>query len=133
MPLDAGERLLKERKIIPGDDHAADIARLERRAERLRAELAEEHDPDLARSVATYEARITGLKARPHEPERVTWVRAASGLTVAQHWAGLGTEAGASFLRDWGVVVFADRDGWIGRTGDLASDKDTFLLPGGLG
>jgi hypothetical protein len=31
------------------------------------------------------------------------------------------------------VVVFADRDGWIGRTGDLASDEDMFLLPGGLG
>jgi site-specific DNA recombinase len=130
--LDAGERLLRERKIIPGDDHAADIARLERRAERLRAELAEEHDPDLARSVATYETRIAELRAMPHQPEQVTWVPAASGVTVAAHWDGLDSAGKGRFLRDWGVVVFADRDGWIGRAGWLPTDKDTFNLPDGL-
>jgi hypothetical protein len=68
----------------------------------------------------------------PHQPERVTWVPAASGATVAAHWAGLDSAGKGRFLRDWGVVVFADRDGWIGRTGWLGADEDTFNLPDGL-
>jgi DNA invertase Pin-like site-specific DNA recombinase len=126
---DAGDRVVHEQRLIPGDDHAAEIAKLERRAERLRSELADEHDDDLASALRRLERRIETLKA-DHEPDQLVWVPVESGETVAQMWARLDgdTEAKNKVLRDGGAEFRLNRDGsWKFRSVWVEADGDRFL------
>jgi DNA invertase Pin-like site-specific DNA recombinase len=96
---------------IPGDDHSVVIARLERRAERLRSELDEDYDPDLERSIRTIEGKVAALKSAPHQPERVKWMPVVPAITVAENWARIDTEGRNKFLRTYGIRFYADRQG----------------------
>ena len=61
---EVGARVLLEKYIIHGDDHAADIARLERAAEARRELLADEpDDEDMGRSLTGY--RSTDRRTTP--------------------------------------------------------------------
>ena len=124
-----GGRVLLEKHIVHGDDHAAAIARLERAAERRRELLADDpDDEDMARSLATMEAQIAELRRKPHEPDHLEWKEVASRITVADHWASLDTAGRAKFLRDWEVTCLADREGAETRLGWLEIYSDTFRL-----
>jgi hypothetical protein len=133
---EVGSRVLLERRIIPGDDHATEISRLERAAERRRELLADEPDDEnMARSLAAMEARIAELRSKPHEPDRIEWQAVDSGITVADYWATLDTEGRGRFLRDWEVVCYADREGanvrlgWLELCGEAFRLNETRLAP----
>jgi transcriptional regulator with XRE-family HTH domain len=129
---EVGERVLLEKYIVHGDDHAADISRLERAAERRRELLADDpDDEDMARSLAATEAQIAELRRKPHEPDTPAWRPVESGIKVADHWAALDTAGRAKFLRDWEVTCFADREGAESRLGWLAIYGDAFKLSKG--
>jgi site-specific DNA recombinase len=128
----AGERVLLEKYIVHGDDHAAGIARLERAAERRRELLVDDpDDEDVARSLAATEAQIEVLRHQPHEPDSVKWREVESKIKVADHWAGLDTAGRAKFLRDWEVTCFADRQGIEMRLGWLTIYDGTFKISEG--
>lgn len=125
----AGERILREKVIVPGDDHAADIARFERAAERRRELLTDDPDDnDMKASLAAVEAQIGELRKQPHEPDRVEWQELEDKITVAEHWVALDTAGRAKFLRDWEVECYADREGIELRPGWLEQYSDTFRL-----
>jgi DNA invertase Pin-like site-specific DNA recombinase/transcriptional regulator with XRE-family HTH domain len=126
---EAGGRVLLEKRVLHGDDHAAGIARLERAAERRRELLADDpDDEDMRASLAKTEARIAALRSQPHEPGSVEWREAESGIKVADHWEALDTSGRAKFLRDWEVTCFADRQGAETRLGWLELYSDAFRL-----
>jgi DNA invertase Pin-like site-specific DNA recombinase len=125
----AGERVLLEKRIVHGDDHAAAISRLEKAAERRRELLADDpDDEDMARSLAATEAQLVELRNKPHEPDSFEWREAADRIKVADHWAALDTAGRAKFLRDWEVTCYADRQGAEIRLGWLEIYSDTFRL-----
>ena len=127
-----GERVLLEKYIVHGDDHAADISRLERAAERRRELLADDpDDEDMARSLAATEAQIAELRAAAHEPDKPAWREAGNGIKVADHWASLDTAGRAKFLRDWEVTAYADREGVETRLGWLEIYNEAFRLRNG--
>jgi site-specific DNA recombinase len=127
----AGSRVLLEKHIVRGDDHAAEISRLERAAEKRRQLLDDEpDDEDLQRSLTALQAQIVKAKDRPHEPDRPEWRPVSSGITVEAHWAALDTAGRAKFLRDWEVSCFADRQGAEFRLGWLEIYGDAFRLTG---
>jgi hypothetical protein len=129
---EAGGRVLLEKRVLHGDDHAADIARLERAAERRTELLADEPgDEDMKASLAKTEAQIAALRSRPHEPDSFEWHEVESGIKVADHWVALGTAGRAKFLRDWEVTCFADRQGAETRLGWLELYSDAFRLRSG--
>jgi len=126
---EAGGRVLLERRIVHGDDHAAAISRLERAAERRRELLADDpDDEDMKASLAKTEAQITELRNQPHEPDTFEWHEAEGRIRVADHWAALDTAGRAKFLRDWEVTCFADRQGAETRLGWLEIYSDAFRL-----
>ena len=125
----AGDRVLLERHVIPGDDHAADVSRLERAAEKRRELLADDpDDADLRKSLASTEEQIAGLRSQPHEPDTAEWRQVENGITVAAHWAALDIAGRAKFLRDWEVSSFADREGAETRLGWLEVYSEAFRL-----
>ncbi|MGH3238445.1 MAG: hypothetical protein ACRDOH_35350, partial [Streptosporangiaceae bacterium] len=129
---EAGGRVLLERRIVYGDDHAAAISRLERAAERRRELLADDpDDEDMKASLAKTEAQITELRNQPHEPDTFEWREAEGRIKVADHWAALDTAGRAKFLRDWEVTCFADRQGAETRLGWLEIYVDAFRLRNG--
>jgi transcriptional regulator with XRE-family HTH domain len=129
---EAGGRVLLEKRVVHGDDHAADIARLERAAERRRELLADDpDDEDMKASLNKTEAQIAALRSRPHEPDSVEWREAESRIKVADHWDALDTAGRAKFLRDWEVTCFADRQGAETRLGWLELYSDAFRLRSG--
>ena len=129
---EAGGRVLLERRVVHGDDHAAEISRLERAAERRRELLADDPgDEDMARSLEVTKAQITRLRNQPHEPDTFEWREAGSGITVAGHWAALDTSGRAKFLRDWEVTCFGDKQGAEIRLGWLEIYSEAFRLRNG--
>ena len=129
---EAGGRVLLERRIVHGDDHAAAISRLERAAERRRELLADDpDDEDMKASLAKTEAQIAELRNQPHEPDTFEWREAEGRIKVADHWAALDTAGRAKFLRDWEVTCFADRQGAETRLGWLEIYSDAFRLRSG--
>jgi hypothetical protein len=125
----AGERVLLEKRIVHGDDHAAAISRLEKAAERRRELLADDPgDEDMARSLAATEAQLVELRNKPHEPDTLEWREADSRIKVAKHWESLDTAGRAKFLRDWEVSCLADREVVEVRLGWLEIYSDTFRL-----
>jgi DNA invertase Pin-like site-specific DNA recombinase/transcriptional regulator with XRE-family HTH domain len=129
---EAGGRVLLERRIVHGDDHAAAISRLERAAERRRELLADDPgDDDLKESLAKTEAQITALRNQPHEPDTFEWREVSDGIKVSDHWAALDTAGRAKFLRDWEVTCFGDRDGVEIRIGWLEIYSEAFRLRDG--
>jgi DNA invertase Pin-like site-specific DNA recombinase/transcriptional regulator with XRE-family HTH domain len=129
---EVGGRVLLEKRVVHGDDHAAAISRLERAAERRRELLADDPgDDDLKESLAKTEAQITALRNQPHEPDTFEWREVSAGIKVADHWAALDTAGRAKFLRDWEVTCFADRDGAEVRLGWLEIYGEAFRLRNG--
>jgi site-specific DNA recombinase len=129
---EAGDRVLLEKRIRPGDDHAADISRLERAAERRRELLADDpEDEDMQASLARTEAQIAELRAAPHEDDIVEWREVPSQIKVAEHWEALDVAGRAHFLRDWGITAFADRQGIEVRLGWLPAHNEFFRLSQG--
>lgn len=127
---EAGNRVLLERRIVHGDDHAADISRLERAAERRRELLADDPgDEDMARSLATMETQISELR-RQRDPDTVKWREVEGGIKLAVHWNSLDTAGRAKFLRDWEVTCYADRLGAETRLGWLEVYSEVFRLSG---
>lgn len=126
---ETGGRVLLERHVIHGDDHAADISRLERAAERRRELLADDpDDEDMARSLAATEAQINELRRRPHEPDTIGWRESGDGIKVVDHWETLDTAGRAKFLRDWEVTCYADKAGAEIRLGWLEIYSEAFRL-----
>jgi hypothetical protein len=118
----AGERELRRRVVMPGDDHAAEIRKTERDLEAMRGLSA--RSDTIRAAVAELETQLDDLRAAPHEPETVQWVK--TGITVAQHWSGLDRDARGAFLREWDVVAMADREGVTVRLGWLEPDSGAF-------
>lgn len=121
-----GSRLYLEQVTIQGDDHSAEIIKLERRAERLRNELDAEYDADLEQAIRNIEAKLAELISGPHEPDRVVWRPVQPETTVAQHWAQLDTIGRNKFLRDYGFVFYADKKGVSGHGAWVPADTQTF-------
>ena len=116
----SGDRVVLEERLVPGDDQAPLIRKLEAKAERLRTELADDPgDDDLARSLARAEERISELRGQ-HVPDTYEWVPRADGMRVRALWASLDTPERNKMLRDWGVSV------------TLSDSKDTMTLKLGV-
>jgi site-specific DNA recombinase len=129
---EAGNRVLLEKRVRPGDDHAADISRLERAAERRRELLADDPgDEDMRASLARTEEQIARLRAAPREPGTLEWREVPSRVKVAGHWEALDVAGRAKFLRDWEVTAFADRQGAEVRLGWLPAHNEFFRLSDG--
>jgi DNA invertase Pin-like site-specific DNA recombinase len=129
---EAGDRVLLERRVRPGDDHAAGISRLERAAERRRELLADDPgDEDMRASLDRTEAQIAELRAAPHEPPTVEWREVPNRIKVRDHWDALDVAGRAQFLRDWEVTAFADRQGVEVRLGWLPAHNEFFRLSQG--
>lgn len=118
----AGDRKLRRKVLVPGDDHARQVAKLEAQLEQVR-------EVPLV-DTSALEAEIARLKALPHEPDTYRWV--PTGETVAEHWTGLtSNEEKGTFLRQWGVRFEVDLNkGGRLITGGLDPDEDTYDLPG---
>jgi DNA invertase Pin-like site-specific DNA recombinase len=124
-----GHRQLLKREVQPGDDWSKDI----RRAEEELASLKNlSPSPALDALICERETLLAELRNRPHEPDRI--VKVPLGVTLAEHWATLGSDADKGrFLRTWDVKVWGERRpkevririqfGWLY---DL--EGDTFLL-----
>jgi DNA invertase Pin-like site-specific DNA recombinase len=124
----AGHRDLLERRITRGEDFSAEIIKLERRAERFRRELDEEYDEDLERSIIKIEKRIAELLSADPEPDRMTLQPVEPRVTVAQYWDSLDEMGRNKFLRDWGVAMYADRDGADISLGWLLAEAGTLTI-----
>lgn len=107
-----GDRVLETLKVVKGDDHSAEIARLEAKAERWREDLAEEHTEGLASDLEALEGRIDALR-RKREPDRAEWVPVATGETVAAYWARSDSTARNALLRLSGYRAIASKDGSV--------------------
>jgi len=104
----AGTVPMREKIVIPAEDHQAELARVTENmlalqdqfmADKLSAEM-------FATMVSKLEARQQALSVLPAAPERVVW--AETGQTFAEHWAGL-TDAGRhAWLISAGVRVVVD-------------------------
>jgi site-specific DNA recombinase len=131
---EAGGRVLLEKRVVRGDDHAADIARLERAAERRRELLADDPgDQDMKASLAKLEVQVTAMRSQPHEPDGLEWREVPNRIKVADHWEHLDVAGRAKFLRDWEVTCFADRQGAETRLGWLEVYSEAFRLRDGDG
>jgi site-specific DNA recombinase len=112
----AGDRELTGRVLVPGDDHQAAIHALE-------------HDVDALERITGTElvvhakkAEIEHLKKLPYDPDH--YDRVPLGVTVATHWATLGSAAErGGFLREQEVKATVGRNGRV-----LAIDVDPGLL-----
>jgi site-specific DNA recombinase len=117
---EVGDRKLRERVLVPGDDHQAQIHRLEGEIETLARVTGTEG------LIATKRAEIAALKAEPFEPDHYA-LREIPGFTVRQYWAALDREGRGTFMRSWGVRVLADKTGAELTLGWLdADDGETF-------
>lgn len=124
-----GHRRLLEHSIIPGDDHATEIARLRRRTERLRAELDEEFSEGIAQAVAETEARIAEVESKPHEPDRPVWLPVVPEISVADYWESSDSKARNQFLRDYGFAFWIKRNDIVRALGAwVPADEDIFRL-----
>ncbi len=106
-----GDLEVSRRRLVPGDDHQSRIHHLEQEIETLEKITGTE-------SVITEkEAEIGRRKDMPYEPDH--YVREGTGVTVAEHWESLSYAERGSFLRTYGVRVFADKEsvefhgGWL--------------------
>jgi DNA invertase Pin-like site-specific DNA recombinase len=107
----AGDFPYREPTLVPGDDHAGEISKLEQRAERYRTDLADEYDEGIAEALQRLEGRIDKLRTS-RTPDRILRLPKANGETIAQHWAGLSTATERNkFLRELEVKV------WLGKEG----------------
>ena len=126
---EAGARVLLEKRVVHGDDHAADISRLERAGERRRELLADDPDDEhMKASLAKTEAQITELRNRRHDPDTLEWREVGNGIKVADHRAALDIAGRAKFLRDWEVTCYVDRVGTETRFGWLEIYSNAFRL-----
>jgi DNA invertase Pin-like site-specific DNA recombinase len=124
-----GHRKLLERTIIPGDDHATEIARLQRRAERLRAELDEEFNQGIAHAVAEAEAKIAELESTPHQPDRPVWLPVVPEITVADYWESSDDKTRNQLLLDYGFAFWIKRSDIVRAQGAwVPADEDIFRL-----
>jgi site-specific DNA recombinase len=115
-----GDRKLRERVLVPGDDHQAQIHRLEGEIETLARVTGTQG------LIETKRAEIAALKAEPFEPDHYA-LREIPGFTVRQYWAALDREGRGTFMRSWGVRVEADKTGAELTLGWLdADDTETF-------
>lgn len=98
-----GDQSYRIRKLIPGDDNAKEIAKLEKQLDLVQ-------DVDLI-DVTPLEERIAELRAEPHKPDKVVLVD--TGSTVIAHWEALDTPAERNrFLRDRDVKFLVSPDGF---------------------
>ncbi len=113
---DIGNRKLRRRQLVEGDNHGQEIAALEIKLETLR------DIPEV--DASPVEEKLSELKALPHIPDRWEWIQ--TGQTVAAYWETLDSEGKGQFLRDWRVKLWVRRDGAKLATGWLSRDEDTF-------
>jgi hypothetical protein len=116
---EVGSRPLTKRQVIPGDDHSKEIGRIEGQLEAVR-------DIPLI-DTTPLEAELDRLRDLPYEADRIENI--PTGQTVAEHWSELDQAGKGHFLREWGVMVEADRTGAALRLGWLDTGSDTFPLP----
>jgi DNA invertase Pin-like site-specific DNA recombinase len=96
-----GNQPYRQRRLIPGDDHAKEIKRLERQLEQAQELEFVDTSP--------LEAKIAELRAAPYEPDRVVLVD--THQTVAEHWDELdGSAERNRFLRDRDVRYLVTPD-----------------------
>jgi DNA invertase Pin-like site-specific DNA recombinase len=108
-----GGQTMLTRELVRGDDHAGEISRLEQRAERWRADLADEYDDALASALAALESRLRELR-ETRTPDREEWALSPTGETVADHWASLATvEERNKFLREFEGMTTWMPDGTV--------------------
>ncbi|HKB47398.1 MAG TPA: recombinase family protein, partial [Ktedonobacterales bacterium] len=112
-----GERPLPRLVHVPAESHTAELAAAQARIADLdRAfDAGEMTASAYGRALARQEAERDRLAALPQREASVRFE--ATGQTVAEHWAGLDMEGRGKFLREWGVQILADRDGYVVRLG----------------
>lgn len=120
----AGDSLLQEWVLVRGKHHSKEIIALQRRNERLRRILDEEEDEDIERSVARNEDKIAKLIAESNaEPDRKELRCVEPHTTIRAFWESLDLQGRNKFLRDWGIVIMADREGSDVSLGWLPIDE----------
>jgi hypothetical protein len=128
-----GSRVLETLKVIEGDDHAAEIARLEQRAERWRADLADEHDDNLASALGELEGRIGELR-RTRTPDHHEWIPVNPPETVGHYWARSDTTGRNALLRLSGFrMAVRDSESIVIQRGHPGDVADGLAVPHGPG
>ena len=98
-----GDQSYRIRKLIPGDDNAKEIAKLEKQLDLVQ-------NVDLI-DVTPLEERIAERRAEPHKPDKVVLVD--TGSTGIAHWEALDMPAERNrFLRDRDVKFLFSPDGF---------------------
>lgn len=111
-----GHRKLRERVLVPGDDHQVAIHTLEKETDALERISGTEAVIEMKR------AEIEHLKNEPYEPDHYEFK--TLDFSVRQYWTALDHESRGSFLRSWGVTVLADKQGAKLTLGWLDIDDD---------
>jgi hypothetical protein len=100
---------MTERVVIPGQNHDAEIRRIEESVSELDAAFERGDVPAAAygRMQARLEGKLETLRAVPVTPDRTEYV--ATGQTYSERWAQMDWQDRAAFLRWAGVMVHAMR------------------------
>ncbi len=101
-----GELELMKMELKPGDDHQAEIHKLERDIDAL------ERITGTDTVIKAKLAEIKHLESLPFAPDHYEPV--PQGIKIAKHWETLDSQGKGSFLRTWGLKIRADRSGITG-------------------
>jgi site-specific DNA recombinase len=126
-----GDTEMVERVIIPGENHDAEIKRVEQSVAEIEAAIMSGDMPaaSAGRMLGKLESKLEYLRSLPSTPDTTRDI--LLGKTYAQHWAELDTEGRGAFLRASKVKLYAAKDAEFaaisGALADAARDGD---IPG---
>ena len=99
-----------ETHVIPGENHDAEIKRVEQSIGEIESAIMAGDMPaaSAGRMLSKLEAKLTHLNSLPSTPDRP--VERPTGQSYAAHWEELDTEGRGAFLRDNGIKLIVSRD-----------------------
>ncbi|UBU12902.1 recombinase family protein [Nonomuraea gerenzanensis] len=110
-----GDKPWQEKVFVAGEDHTEELSQVEDAISSVRKEkdlgLYEGDEDAYMERLAALVARRKTLLAQPTRPSGYTYQ--PTGVTVAEHWAALDTEARNRLLIQWGVRISYDVTGGL--------------------
>jgi len=99
-----------ETHVIPGENHDAEINRVEQSIGEIESAIMAGDMPaaSAGRMLGKLEAKLTHLNSLPSTPDRP--VERPTGVTYGAHWEELDTEGRGAFLRENGIKLIVSRD-----------------------
>lgn len=114
---EVGHSRLPRKVVTPAISHTAQLDGVTARIDDLDEQFASGGLPGVtyARMMTKLEAEKERLAALPQRAERIDWI--PTETTVAKYWAMLDNEGRGAFLREFGVTIHADREGYRFESG----------------